>query len=155
KDSIKIYKEIFKYAGSSMASFMVDYLMYVILTSLFGAVGTGLIIANYGARAISSVFNFTLNKKYVFESKGKLLPELIKYYALAFANISINTLILTTLTGLGLNSYGAKIIVEVIMFVVCYIIQHYLIFNTSKELVSRKEQLWTRILKNLKNKSVQ
>lgn len=128
-DSVRIYKEILKFAGSSLASFAIDYLMYALLLTLLGAGDAALLIANFGARAVSSIFNFTVNKKVVFKTQGNLKKESAKYFGLVLFNISINTLILTGLTTLGINAYGAKIAVECVMFILSYVIQHNFVFG--------------------------
>ena len=125
-DSVRIYLEIIKYTASSLAGFLIDYLMYSIL---YMALGRKLLIANYGARAISSVFNFLLNRQFVFCSRERLWKDCAKYFGLVLVNITVNSLILAGLTKLGWNVYGAKVVVEIIMFVINYLVQHFFVFK--------------------------
>ncbi len=125
-DSVRIYLELVKYTASSLISFLIDYLMYSIL---YMALGRKLLIANYGARAISSVFNFLLNRQFVFRSQGRLWKECAKYFGLVLANITVNSLILTRLAKFGWNVYAAKVVVEIIMFILSYLIQHFFVFR--------------------------
>ena len=126
-DSVRIYLEIIKYTASSLASFLIDYLMYA---ALYLAFGGKLLIANYGARAISSVFNFFLNRQLVFRSQGRVWKDCVKYFGLVLVNITVNSLILAGLTKLGWNVYGAKVVVEIIMFIINYLVQHFFVFKT-------------------------
>ena len=150
-DSIRIYSKIFKFALSSFLSFLIDFIVYSLLIMLFqglsgslfpvgsslissGLMGNGiaLIVANYGARAVSSVVNFTINKRLVFASEGNTLKEAAKYFGLVIAIITVNTLILSALAATGINLFVAKILVELIMFLFNYIIQHKFVFRKAQ-----------------------
>ena len=67
KDAIKIYKEIFKFAMSSIIGFCVDYIGYALLIFLLAPIPPEirLIIANVMARLCSATVNYCLNKKFV------------------------------------------------------------------------------------------
>ncbi len=82
RDSWRIYKLIlahfFRYTGSAIVSAIVDEGLFQILTPLAGD-----ILATLGARAVSSLLNFFMNRSLVFRSKGSLGKSLAKYYALA------------------------------------------------------------------------
>ena len=132
KDSVRIYKEIFKFVGSSLAAFVVDYVMYVLLLAVLGTGDVALIQSSFGARAVSSVFNFLVNKLVVFRSSGDLWWESAVYFGLVVFIICINTLLLSLLSSMGVNVYLAKILVEMVMFVVSYLMQHYIVFRKEK-----------------------
>lgn len=85
KDSLKIYKIIFKFMISSGTSFLIDYGIYSLLVFLIGgnfSRGLRLFIATFVARAVSSICNYTMNKKAVFKSKASVSRSLIRYYIL-------------------------------------------------------------------------
>ena len=123
KDSLKIYKEIFKFSLSSFASFLIDYSLYIIFTIL----SSNLIFSNILSRLISSYVNYNINKKIVFKSKNK---SFVKYYLLVIVILMLNTLILWTLSHY-INIYLAKIITELILFILSFIIQKTYIFKGS------------------------
>lgn len=90
RDSWKIYKLIlahfFKYTASSLICALVDESMYALLTFLLhkGLSGIALTaVAVFGARLVSSLLNFFLNRRLVFQSPGNAWEALGKYYALA------------------------------------------------------------------------
>ena len=90
QDSWRIYKLIlahfFKYTASSLGCALVDEGMYFLLTLLLHRELSGIMLtaaAIFGARLVSSLLNFYLNKKLVFHSSGNLWTSLGKYYALA------------------------------------------------------------------------
>lgn len=86
KDSIKIYKVIFKFIATSLASFAIDILLFTIINLMLSitdiAIAQRLFIATAGARAISSLANYTLNKKVVFDSGESVASSLPRYYML-------------------------------------------------------------------------
>ena len=85
KDSLKIYRIIFKFMISSGASSLIDYGIYTMLVVLIGGSlerGVRLFIATFTARAVSSICNYTMNKKVVFNSKASVGGSLVRYYIL-------------------------------------------------------------------------
>lgn len=126
KDSVRIYKEILKFSASSLVGFLVDYAAY----SLFLIVGCNLTLSNVIARIISAGVNFTLNRKMVFKSKEKLLVSALKYAALAVCILIGNTTILYLLVNAcGLHQMLAKIVTEVLFFILSWLVQRFLVFR--------------------------
>ena len=65
KDSIKIYLPFLKFGMSSILSALLDFSLLIFIKLLT----SNLFLAVVGARLCSGVFNYIMNKKYVF-SKG-------------------------------------------------------------------------------------
>ena len=129
KDSMRIYKEILKFSASSFIGFLTDYLIYLILSMLSFKVTT----ANIVARVVSSVVNFTINRKFVFKSKGPLIKDAIKYFLLAALILVFNTALLNFFVhGLNINKLVAKIITEICLYFFSWIVQRLLVFKTKK-----------------------
>ena len=151
RDSYRIYKEIAKYAAtggrnangikstakqaakfsvSSFASFLIDYAMYALLLMI----GPGLVFANIGARLISSVANYTINRKLVFRSGKKVATSAVQYFALAAFILAGNTFVLHTMVAsLGINSMVAKVLTEVLFFMISWTVQRYVVFYDGSE----------------------
>lgn len=128
-DSIRIYKEIIKFALSSVLSFCLDYIIYAFQIFL----GIPMITANVTARVISAGFNFFVNKKIVFGSDKPILQELSAYILLAAFSLFMNTLILIGLSnGIGIGPFVGKILTEITMFFFNWIVQNKLIFRQKK-----------------------
>jgi len=126
KDSFRIYKQIIKFSFSSLISFVIDYSLYSILMLLT----SNLVMANIMARVISSTANYTINKKMVFNNKGKIYQSAYKYFMLAILILGLNTLFLNALVNvIGLNALISKIIVEVFLFIFSYTIQNKIVFK--------------------------
>ena len=130
RDSFRIYKEILKFSASSFVSFLIDYGLFCLFSSLTGI----LTLSNVLARIFSSIVNYTLNKKFVFCSQEKTTESAVKYFLLAGVILLCNTLILKGFSVIGVNGYLAKILTEILMFICSYLIQHKFIFR--KEHVS-------------------
>ena len=126
KDSILVYKEIFKFLSASLGCFLIDYILYTILILTTNK----LIISNIIARIISSMANYNLNKKLVFESKTKGFKPVIKYFLLAIIILLLNNTILYLFVDyLSLNKYLAKILTEIILITLSWKVQKNLVFK--------------------------
>ena len=128
-DSFRIYKEILKFALSSIVSFFLDYTLYAFQIFL----GIPLVTANITARIISAGFNFFVNKKFVFASDKPVFKELGGYILLASFSLTLNTLILMGISyGLGIGPLVGKIMTEIGMFFFNWFVQKKLIFGQEK-----------------------
>ena len=131
KDSIRIYSQILKFISSSLLSFCIDFLLYTLSLSLSGSI----LFSNAFARLISLHCNFFMNKNYVFHNasestKREHLKEYLSYLGLALSLFAINTLLLSAVVEvLGVNAYLAKIITEILLFILSYFVQKHLIFS--------------------------
>lgn len=125
KDSFRVYKEIIKFSLSSIISFIIDYISYIIFILLI----SNITIANILARIISITFNYTVNRKIVFNSKRKVINSFSEYIILAISILIVNTIILNILINIGINKYIAKIIVELGLFYFSWTIQKRKIFK--------------------------
>lgn len=132
KDSIRIYKDIIKFSCSSLLSFFVDYILYTV----FILITKDLNMSNILARVISSCFNFTMNRRFVFRHKDKLLPAAIKYFTLAAFILAANTVLLNLLVDNVIhNEFISKIIVEALLFMISWVVQRSVVFKNRKRTV--------------------
>ena len=136
KDSYRIYKEIFKFCAASIICFLVDYALYCIGLVFTVSLGKGLstVVSNVFARIVSSVLNFTLNKKVVFKRKGNTLKLAISYFMLALCILAGNTIVLKMFVEFfNIDTKIAKLITELIFFIISWFIQKFLIFKKKEE----------------------
>ena len=132
RDGLMIYKNIFKFALSSLSSFVVDYLFYAVLVLLLAAVPTGLriFLANGIARVTSSIFNYSTNKKLVFKNDDSLVKTGMGYFGLAIGLFVLDSLLIHLFyTVIGINLLFAKVIVGILLFAVSWIVQKKFIFK--------------------------
>ncbi|MBQ3292523.1 MAG: bifunctional glycosyltransferase family 2/GtrA family protein [Mogibacterium sp.] len=136
RDSARIYKEILKFSASSFIGFLVDYGMYALLLALTAkfALANALIISNVGARIVSATVNYSINRRFVFNSNKSAGKSALQYFALAALILAGNTAILTALTSvLGVGSMIAKVLTEVILFSISWLVQRYVIFYNDEQ----------------------
>jgi glycosyltransferase involved in cell wall biosynthesis len=126
RDSILIYKDLFKFAFSSFSSFLIDYGLFSLFTLFFGT--SYVLAANITARLISATANYELNRRYVFKDKGSKAASAAKYALLASVILALNTLLLRLLISLGMNAFFAKIIVELALFFFSWSMQKMFVF---------------------------
>ena len=124
KDSFKVYKEIIKFSLSGIISFLIDYILFIV----FKVVLNNITIANVIARAISSTINYIINKNIVFKSNKNIAKSLLEYYGLVIFILLINTLLLNLLS-IIINPILAKLIVEIVLFIISWLVQKKLIFK--------------------------
>ncbi len=126
-DSVKIYAVILKYSISSLASAGIDYLVFAIGLHF----GLSILIATYVARAISCIFNFTINKKVVFKGQGNTIAQFAKYIILVIISGTLSGWGVTQLSHLLPQVYPViiKVPVECILYVFNFIVQRKLIFK--------------------------
>ena len=126
RDSFLIYKEILKFSAASFASFLLDYSLYALLMAL----SHSLILSNVLARIVSASFNYTINRRIVFEDHGRVGKSVLSYVLLSLGILAAGTLGLNILVqGLGINYLIAKIIIEGILFFTSYFVQKRWIFS--------------------------
>ena len=135
RDGLKIYQNIFKFALSSAASFLVDYGIYALFILILAAVPTALrvLLANAIARTASSIFNFSVNKQLVFQNKDSIGKTGISYASLVIAMFVLDTLLITLFYQIfGLNLLLVKILVGSLLFVLSWFVQKKVIFKERK-----------------------
>ncbi len=129
-DSIRIYKQIFAFAFSSIASALLDWVLFTIGLFVFAKLSEPILVATVVARLVSLNFNFAMNKKLVFKSKAGWKSQGVKYYLLAgfqmLASAYSVKFVAHTFTW---NAPVVKIGVDLVLFVLSYLIQRRLIFN--------------------------
>jgi putative flippase GtrA len=142
KDSWRIYKLIlkhfFRYAISSIASAVIDEGMFLLLSFLLHGILQDVIltaVCTAGARLVSSIINFFMNHRLVFQSQASVGKSLVRYYALAIPQLIVQFLLTqgvftllniadsqTLLRGL---IYG---LVMCVLFIVSFVIQQRWVF---------------------------
>lgn len=139
KDSLKIYKIIFKFMLSSGTSFIIDYGIYALLVFLIGEKlerGLRLLIATVLARAVSSMCNYTMNKKAVFKSNASVGRSLVRYYTLCVFQTAASYGLVYLLSSLcragSFLEVVLKLVVDVVLFVISFQIQHRWVFKEDK-----------------------
>ena len=133
---MKKYLQLLKYSLSSVASWVIDNGLFLLLKTLLGA-RLGLsadLVCTVIARAFSSFFNFNANNKLVFEHEGGYGKALLRYYCLAVPIMLCSAGLVTLLDRvLGVTaptlSTAIKICVDAVLFLASYTIQKKWVFS--------------------------
>ena len=143
-DSWRIYKLIlahfFRYTLSSITSAVVDTLCYALLDSVLPFTGMALTAAaGVGARIVSSLLNFFLNKKLVFQTNVDTKKAMLRYYTLALPQMAVQVLMTQGVYVLFHIGEGAGVlrtviyaIVMTVLYFVSYMIQQRWVFAPQK-----------------------
>ena len=147
RDSWRIYKLIlahfFRYIISSLVSAVVDVSAFALLTHLTRNVLTGLMLTAVpaiAARVISSLLNFFMNKKLVFQTEVQTGKALLKYYMLAVPMMLAQVLLTHGVYALFSIAPSAEFLrsliytlVMIVLFIVSYMVQQRWVFAPKEE----------------------
>lgn len=125
RDSVRVYGVIVKFLLSSIVSFLVDYSLYLLLLHAFGLAAW---ICYALARVVSSLVNYSLNRSAVFGNRGGK-RSFFRYYALAVVQLAVGALMVEGLGSLGFGAGWIKIPVDMLLFVVSYVLQRDFVFK--------------------------
>ncbi|MDR2505556.1 MAG: GtrA family protein [Oscillospiraceae bacterium] len=123
-DGMNKAKPLILFSLSAVLCAVVDYSVYMLLQPISQLAPFCYAIA----RIISSTVNFLLNRSVVFRSKERLKAA-VKYYLLVLVNALIGSLIVNLLKAYDITAVYAKLIIDVILFMVNYVIQRAFIFT--------------------------
>ena len=137
KDSIKIYKilgeKFFRYIFSSLSSSIVDLIVFAFVCTLLKNSNSVLYItsATIVARVISSVYNYCINRKYVFMCRKGITSSAIKYFALVIVQMICSAVLVTLFVRLFSENVEVliKVLVDSFLFFVSYHIQQKIVFK--------------------------
>ena len=140
KDSFRIYKvmfkEFFKFSISGLSSSLIDILLFTLFYNLLKSnVSESVVIflPTILARAISSFYNYIINKTLVFRNKEK--NTIFKYYILCV----VQALVSYGLVNVLFNNINVihpsfiKIVVDIVLFLLSYQIQQRWVFKGKGE----------------------
>ncbi|MDD5863343.1 MAG: bifunctional glycosyltransferase family 2/GtrA family protein [Firmicutes bacterium] len=149
-DSWRIYKlllaHFFRYTLSSLTCAAVDTVAFALFSAGLKGCLQGLALtaaAGAGARVLSSLLNFFLNKKLVFQSRSNTGSSMLRYYCLAVPQMLLQILLTQGVyTLFHISSTGALhtliyVIVMLVLYVVSYMIQQRWVFAPKKQTESR------------------
>lgn len=137
KDSLRIYAVFSKFILASLSSFFVDILLYALFIWAFTSFWAPqlvkenvIVIAAYAARAISSLFNYFVNRKGVFKSHANKRSSIVRYAVLCVAQITISAFATSWLYSLlGWSSTIIKLVVDTVLFLFSFRIQRSWVFR--------------------------
>lgn len=132
RDSIRIYAIFGKFLATSLSSSVIDIVMFTVFVSLLKLTGTAhyILLATVGARILSSIYNYLMNKGVVFRCEGKVQSTFIKYYTLCIVQMLCSAGLVALFFGmLRLNETVVKIVVDTFLFLISFRIQKEWVFK--------------------------
>lgn len=127
KDSLKVYLPIIKFSMSSILSGIIDFL----LLGLIQLLTSNLFMAVIGARICSAIFNYTVNRHYVFSKfkDASIKTSLPRYFVLATFIMLVNYGVIDIYYSvIGLSLLLAKVFTEITVFFFSYWSQRKFVF---------------------------
>ena len=145
RDSLRIYRQLFRFAGSSLACSVVDLGLFALITGLFN-LQTGLLVAlaTTVARLCSGLLNFGLNRAWSFSDTGSRNDaagkQAIRYATLFVAQMLASMGLVTVFSIFPAPLVVVKMLVDTALFVVSYFAQRNWVFKAParKQLVVLK-----------------
>jgi glycosyltransferase involved in cell wall biosynthesis len=129
RDSMRIYFVLARFYLSSILAAGIDFAGFTLAYSITHHVLTSVIFGR-----LSSLVNFALNKKFVFQSQGSVRGALWRYYLLA---VGIGALSYGSIFGLHTylhwNVFVAKLTVDVLLSLVSFSMQRTFVFRNRPE----------------------
>ena len=124
KDFFKICGEMWKFSVPSIVAFLASFVLFCLLFAITGQV----VISNVLAMIVGILVKLLFNIKYAFKSNGRIVKSTL---ITAFI-IVLDTALLKGLTLIYVNPYVAKVLTEIVVFVLSYIIKKALVFRKEK-----------------------
>lgn len=143
RDSARIYKMVLLFAASSLICTAIDVLLNLVFAS---AVSDGLLVSNIfattliafgGARLITAIINYFINRYAVFKDTGR--QAVLQYALLACCIFAVNIIPILIVFVFPIPFTNAivmplRLIVSLILFPISFKFQHNIVFNKYKSL---------------------
>lgn len=126
KDSMKIYFVFVRYLSLSIATSLIDFLIFYLCFFYLNSIGYSMSIA----RSSAGIFQFFMSKTLVFRHKGDLFVSLVRFLTLVtLSGVFSYALIYFLTSKIGLPVVPAKLLAESILFFASFAIQREFIFD--------------------------
>jgi len=136
-DSIRIYrillKESFRFLVTSLISSGLDLTLFTLFLYVFSVFGNDLsiILSTFFARIIADFLNLNLTRLFVFDTKEDFKQILWKYYVLSFSKLFASALLVLLISKLlPFNKTLIKMVVDITIYFISYMVQKKYIFKT-------------------------
>jgi putative flippase GtrA len=121
---MKKYHKVLKFLISGGLAAATEYGSFLLFTLALPVVA-----ANALSFTMGLIVSFSLNRSWVFGSKGDTKKKFTQYLLLALINLMLGSLIIFVLVGLGISAFVAKIIIMLLIASWNYLIFSKMIFK--------------------------
>ena len=128
RDSLRVLAPVLAFSVSGLLAFAVDTAVFLVLAKL----GSPLWLALSAARALSASGNFLLNRAFVFTGarSSHLMLAAVRYAVLAIMTLAAGVLLMEALDDRGMPLLAAKTVTDLVLFVVSYSVQRFVVFRS-------------------------
>lgn len=128
-DSVLVYGRFLRFMGASILGAMTDILLFYILYALpFSSLTARVIAASVLARIASGIVNYLVNRFWSFKSRRPAGKEALRYGTLFLCQMAASAGLTAALTWV-VPAVPAKILVDVSLFFLSYVIQKNWVFR--------------------------
>ena len=121
-------KRVLKYLLSSGTSFLLDIGLFTVFTFLFGKDTKAIFLSTILARVLSSIYNYYINSKIVFQKKNK--KSMLGYFTLVVVQMIVSASLVSFVEKyIKIFPTFIKIMIDIMIFIVNYIVQKEIIFK--------------------------
>lgn len=127
-----VSREVFFYLVFGVLTTLVNIVSFAILTRLLSA---GTVLSNVIAWFLSVLFAYVTNRRWVFQSKdGNVIREAAAFFSGRIGTGVLDTVVMfITVDLLGWNDMVMKIISNIIVVILNYIISKFFVFKNGKD----------------------
>ena len=123
---------ILKYVFSSGTSFVLDLLLFTIFQWIFSNINLStmlcIFLATIFSRIMSSLYNYFMNSRFVFNNKD--IKTIVAYFILVIIQMFMSAFLVSLIERIVLiNTTIIKFFVDIVIFIINYIVQKTIIFN--------------------------
>jgi glycosyltransferase involved in cell wall biosynthesis len=130
RDSMKIYFVLFRFALLSLATALVDNVVFIVAFAMAGKIGLAQIVG----RLVAMLFNYGMARRAVFLSRAPHHQTLPRYALLVLVNGFVSYALLTFLhTRFGMDVITSKISAELLLFCANFALQRDFVFTRKRE----------------------
>ncbi|MDP3447372.1 MAG: GtrA family protein, partial [Eubacteriales bacterium] len=130
RDGWRIYKMILFFVASSLVAMLLDYVLVLLFSATTAEMAQSLLISVVAARVLSSLANYYMNCKLVFENRSR--ASILRYYLLVAGILAINYVLMVAITHVMPIAIG-KILVELTLYPVSFFMQRKYVFPPQSE----------------------
>jgi putative flippase GtrA len=120
-------QEVISYLFFGVLTTLVNFISYIVLTDIFAFHYTAATVIAWIAAVL---FAYITNKIYVFKTKGNILKELGAFVFFRILSLGLDLgLMILLVSVLHLNDLYSKVIVNIIVVILNYLISKFMIFQ--------------------------
>ena len=125
-DSMRIYFVFLRYCAGSLITFMIDYVIFLLVFAQSQSIGLGIVLA----RAVAIFVSFFFNRQAVFQARGRAVQTFVRFLILVAALGWISYLATSYLARtFAIPPSLSKLLVEAVLFFASFALNNTFVFD--------------------------